>query len=175
MTEIGATRVAEIANTAIAPLFLTDTLDLVLQQFARINEDELPVVASPEDRRLLGAVRVKDVIAAYTRELYRWDLTGGTHSILTAVTRQRHLYLTDETCVAEIDLPDGFLDQRLDTLDLRKRYHVNILLIHKPAPSDNLLPQQPHFVMPLPNYEFVAGDKLLLIGTQDAIEHLQRM
>ncbi|MCP4400646.1 MAG: chloride channel protein [bacterium] len=173
--EIGATRVADIANTAISPLFLSDTLDLALQQFARINEDELPVVASPKDLRLLGALRVKDVIAAYTRALYRWDLTGGTHSLLTAVTRQRHLHLSDEICVVEIALPGGFLGKRLDTLNLRKRYHVNILLIHKPSPVDNISPQQPHFVLPPPEYKFIAGDKLLLLGTQDDIERLQRL
>ncbi|MCP4402823.1 MAG: hypothetical protein GY801_36665 [bacterium] len=71
--------------------------------------------------------------------------------------------------------PDGFPGNHLDALNLRKRDRINILLIHKTSPTCSISPKQPHFFIPLAEYKFVAGDKLLLLGKQDDIERLQRM
>lgn len=167
--------VRDFANTDVPPLFPSDTLDLAIQQFGKINEDELPVVLSPDNRRLIGSVRLRDVIAAYNREVHQWDLTGGIHTVLTAVTRERHLHLADDACIAELDLPDGFLGRSLETLDVRKQYHIHILLVHKAPSAATHSSHRPQLLIPTPEYVFAAGDKILVLGAQEDVEHLQKM
>lgn len=161
------------ANTDITPLYLDDNLDLAIKQFGRINEDELPVVLSKANRTLIGSVRLRDVIQTYNQEVHRWDLTGGTHSILTAVTRDRHLRLTEDVWIAELELPTGFLGKTLKELDVRDNYNIHILLVNRTISEDKSFPDRPDITLPSADYVFSPGDKILVIGNKEDIQSLQ--
>ncbi len=170
----GQENAMNFANPDITPLYLDDNLDLTIQQFGKINEDELPVVLSPTNKTLIGSVRLRDVIEAYNQEIHRWDLTGGTHTILTAVTKERHLDLTENATIAELELPDGFLGKSIKELDVRSRYNIHILLIHRALSQDKTFPRRQHLTIPTPDYVFSPGDKILIMGNKEDIKTLEK-
>lgn len=68
-----------------------------MHHFGRYNVDELPVFESRRSRRLVGSVHRQQVIEAYNRELFRRDLAGSFHGVVTAVDKTR-----------EVELGNGF-------------------------------------------------------------------
>jgi CIC family chloride channel protein len=60
---------ADIANTEIEPVTLTDSLRTVLQRLGVHGSHSLPVVESGPGRRVLGVISRQGIYAAYDREL----------------------------------------------------------------------------------------------------------
>ncbi|RMH89452.1 MAG: CBS domain-containing protein [Calditrichaeota bacterium] len=162
---------ADLAHPPPARLYLEDNLDLVMHQFGRHNVDELPVLESPQRPRLVGAVCRKDVIDAYNREVFKRDLAGGMHSVVTAVSKERTVELAEGYVLAEIDPPDGFIGKSLRQLNIRARYGVEVILIRKPVAQDGGIPNRPG-ALPKPEYVIQPGDKLLILGSQKDVETL---
>jgi CIC family chloride channel protein len=163
---------ADIAQPATTYLHAEDNLDLVMHQFGRNNQDELPVVENDYTFRLIGSVQRKDVIDAYNREIFKFDLAGGVHSVVTAVSKEREVELTEGYKLAEVDPPDGFIGKSIRELDIRSRYGVEIILIRKPVQDTHSIPGRPGAI-PTPDYVVNPGDKFLVLGDMDSIEHLR--
>lgn len=163
---------ADIAQPPRAFLHLDDNLDLVMHQFGRNNIDELPVVEGHHSSRLIGSVQRKDVIDAYNREIFKYDLAGGVHSVVTAVSKEREVELTEGYQLAEIDPPDGFIGKTLRDLNIRSRYGVEIILIRKPVQDPKGIPGRPGAI-PTPDYRVNPGDKFLVLGDITSIDRLR--
>jgi len=72
--------------------------------------------------------------------------------------------LSDDYQLLEICVPKGWIGNSLIGLNVRRRYGVNILAIHR----------QEHFlVSPAPDLPFAAGDTLLVMGKKEDIERLE--
>ncbi|RMH77065.1 MAG: CBS domain-containing protein, partial [Calditrichaeota bacterium] len=154
---------ADIAHPPPAYLYLEDNLDLAMHHFGRFNVDELPVLASEDNRRLIGSIRRKDVIDAYNREIFKWDLAGGMHSVVTAASKERQIELAEGYSLVEIDPPDGFIGKSIKQLNIRARYGVEVILIRKPLDDQKGIPNRPGAI-PSPDYVIQPGDRLLVMG-----------
>lgn len=163
---------ADIAHPPPAVLSLEDNLDLVMHHFGRFNVDELPVLDTEKRNRLLGSVLRKDVIDAYNKEIFKRDLAGGVHSVVTAVSKDRTIELAEGYCMTELDPPDGFIGKSLRQLNIRSRYGIEVILIRKPHPESGDLPNRPG-AMPMPDYVIQPGDKLLIMGNSKDVRTLQ--
>jgi CIC family chloride channel protein len=163
---------ADIAQAPGAYLHENDNLDLVMHQFGRNNMDELPVIEDDSTLKLIGSVRRKDVIDAYNREIFKYDLAGGVHSVVTAVTKEREVELTEGYRLAEIDPPDGFIGKSIRDLNIRARYGVEIILIRKPVEDPHSIPGRPGAI-PTPDYVINPGDKFLILGDTSGINRLR--
>jgi CIC family chloride channel protein len=163
---------ADIAQPSRAYLHPDDNLDLVMHQFGKNNLDELPVVENDTSFRLLGSVQRKDVIDAYNREIFKFDLAGGVHSVVTAVSKEREVELTEGYHLAEVDPPDGFIGKSIRDLNIRAQYGVEIILIRKPVQDLHSIPGRPGAI-PTPGYIVNPGDKFLVLGDVDSIERLR--
>ncbi len=163
---------ADLAHPPPAYLYLDDSLDLVMHNFGRFNVDELPVLESHSCRRLAGSVQRQHVIDAYNREIFKWDLAGGMHSVVTAVSEDRMIELDEGYSMMEIDPPDGFVGKTLKTLNVRSRYGIEVILIRTAVRSDSSLPSRPG-MMPNPDYVIQSGDRLLVMGSKKSLEYLK--
>jgi CIC family chloride channel protein len=163
---------ADMAHPPLATLYLEDNLDLVMHHFGRYNVDELPVLKSKNDRRLAGSVQRKQVIDAYNRAIFKYDLAGGMHSVVTAVSKERTVELAEGYSLVELDPPDGFLGKSLRQLNIRARYGIEVILIRKPFADDKGIPNRPGAI-PTPEYIIQPGDKLLVMGEAKNIKYLQ--
>lgn len=162
---------ADLAHPPPVYLNLEDNLDLVMHNFGRFNVDELPVLENHRTKKLVGSVRRMDVIEAYNREIFKCDLAGGMHSVVTAVSKDRTIELAEGYSLKEIDPPDGFIGKSLRELNIRARYGIEVILIRKPTQDSKGLANRPG-ALPLPEYQIKSGDKLLVMGLKKDIELL---
>ena len=163
---------SDLAQPPATTLYINDNLDLVMHQFGKYDVDELPVLESKSKPLLIGSVRRKDVIDAYNREIFKTDLAGGVHSIVTAVEKERKVELADGYCLAEIEPPDGFIGYTLKKLNIRAQFGVEVILIRKSSEDETGITNRPG-ALAKPDYAIQAGDKLLVLGDPSSIEKLQ--
>jgi CIC family chloride channel protein len=163
---------SDLVEQNYSVVYPEDNLDLIMHQFGRSHVDELPVVKSARQPVLLGSVRRLDIIDKYNKEIFKRDLAGGIHSVVTAVQKEREVELADNYSFAEIDLPDGFVGRRIKDLDIRKRYGVEIILIKKPFEDGKGLSSRPG-VIPSADHMFSAGEKILVLGNTSQIKKLK--
>ncbi len=81
--------------------------------------------------------------------------------------------LADGYSIVEVDVPETWVGQTLRVLELRTKHDVNLVAIKRPKTEGDRV----HLgivSVPRPDDALQAGDILMLIGTQDAIERLPR-
>ncbi len=164
---------SDIAHPPPTNLYPDDNLDLVMHSFGRYNVDELPVIESRDSKKLIGSVQRKDIIDAYNREIFKWDLAGGMHSVVTAVQEEREVELTDGYRLAEVEPPYSFIGRTIREIDIRSRYGLEVILVRKPTGSGAGIPGRPGTI-PTPDYKIQPGDRLLVLGDVDQINRLRR-
>ena len=75
--------------------------------------------------------------------------------------------------IVEISTPAAWTGKALKTLDIRAQHDVNLVAIHReprPATEDNPAPRPEIICVPGPNHVLRTSDKLMLIGSHEAIE-----
>ena len=162
----------DIAHPPGAVLYPDDNLDLAMHHFGRLNIDELPVLESRLSNRLIGSVLQKDVIDAYNREIFKHDLAGGMHSVVTAVSKDRTIELAEGYVMAEIEPPRSFIGKTIKQLNIRNRYKIEIILIRKASMITGTFTTRPG-ALPLPDYRIEEGDRLLIMGQKRDVAQFQ--
>jgi CIC family chloride channel protein len=163
---------ADAVNADIPYVLPGDHLDLVMHLFGRTHRDELPVCASAEDRRVVGAVTRDAIIDEYNRRIFHLDLPGGFGSLVEAVREGRMIEVVGGILLAEVEIPYRLVGRTLAETDLRRTYGVEVVLIHTPDATGSVLEGRPG-KLPAPGIRLEAGDRLLVMGTRDAIASLQ--
>ncbi|MCB0284121.1 MAG: chloride channel protein [Calditrichae bacterium] len=159
---------ADIAHPPSAYLLPDDNLDLVMHNFGRYNVDELPVVTDNESKTFLGIVQRKDVIDAYNKEIFKADLVGGVHSVVSAVSSEREIELSEGFKLSEIDPPGNFIGKTLKETDLRSKYGVEVILIRKKGQAKGSMSNRPGAI-PSPDYVIEQGDTFLVLANAAAL------
>ena len=163
---------ADLADRTVPVVLPSDTLDVVMHLFGRTHRDELPVVAAPEVREVMGVVTLTSVIDAYNRSLFSADLTGGFGSIMRAVQGGRPVEVLAGTHLAEVEVPSGLVGKTLADANLRRTHGLEVVLIHTTAVDDTCLEGRPG-KLPTPDAILERGDLLLVMGAVEAIEKLK--
>jgi CBS domain-containing protein len=149
-----------------------DNLELVMHLFGRTHRDQLPVCSDSEGRRVVGVVTLDSVIDAYNRRVFHLDLTGGFGSLVEAVHGGRSLEVLAGISLTEVGVPAALVGQTLAEADIRRRFGVEVILIHTPDGGRGELEDRPG-KLPTPQARLEAGDLLLVMGTPEAIRSLQ--
>jgi CIC family chloride channel protein len=164
---------ADAVDEAIPYVLLpADNLDLVMHLFGRSHRDELPVCTDATSRKIIGTVSRQAVIDAYNRRVFHHDLAGGFGSLVEAVRSQRSIDVLAGITLTEIEVPHALVGHSLAELDLRRRFGVEVVLIHTPTDDGTELENRPG-KLPTPQVRIEAGDRLLVMGAPDAIQSLQ--
>jgi len=161
---------ADVMEADLPSILPTDRLDLVMQLFGQTHRDELPVVTSREAREVLGVVTREDVIRAYHQRIFRLDKSGGFQSITEAVRQKCRIEVLGGVYLMELDVPHSLVGQTLQEASLRQRLGIEVVLIHS-ARAANDENQGKQF--PSPDARLEAGDRILVMGSEQAIEKLQ--
>jgi Trk K+ transport system NAD-binding subunit len=143
-----------------------------MHQFGLYNVDELPVIETKNGNHLIGSVQRKDVIDAYNRQIVKYDLAGGVHSIVTAVNKDREVELTDGYSLAEIFPPDGFIGKSIKDINIRFRFGVEVILIRRTDKNTNQGSGRAG-IIPTADYVIQHNDKLLVLGDRLHLESLK--
>ena len=76
-----------------------------------------------------------------------------------------------------MNLPGAWVDKSLVEVELRSRYHLNLLTVRRgkptvPAETDDVIlqPEQPVIDTPEPSMQFQEGDVLVLFGKDEDLK-----
>ncbi len=162
---------ADAAQTNAPFVLPNDHLDLVMHHFGRFHYDQIPVCKDSRSRFVIGAVTHDDIINAYNRRAFQLDLTSGFGSLVEAVQDGRAVEVADGIVLQEIDAPFSLVGRTLQEADLRRRYDVEVILIHTSVVEEDGLEGRPGR-LPSTKARIGAGDRLLVMGSEEAISNL---
>jgi trk system potassium uptake protein TrkA len=82
--------------------------------------------------------------------------------------------LSDDYSIVEVRAPERFFGNTLKELQIRQRYHCNVIAIKRPPASqgDTQGTQQYRLLVPLPQTTIETGDTLIVLGLAADIERL---
>jgi CIC family chloride channel protein len=163
---------ADLAKTPQIVLKKEDNLDLVMHLFGRSDMDEFPVIESDKSKKLAGSIRRNAVINIYNREIFKKDLTGGAHSIVSSVDKGRAIALTDSVNMMEVEPPSKCIGKSLEQLKIRSKYNIEVILIRNSSDSGEGIKGRPG-ALATPHYVIKPGDRLLIIGESKDINRFR--
>jgi CIC family chloride channel protein len=145
-----------------------DDLDLVMQMFSRGVDEELPVVASDDPRRLVGSVHKRDLIHAYNQEVMRRDLAGQVSSNVLVASRGQQVELGGGYVLQEIQPPPRFFGKTIRELAIGQTWGVQVVLLRGRGTEAG----RPAIRVPTADDTIHEGDRLVVAGTKAAVESL---
>lgn len=158
------------SNTvAVTP---SDNLDYVMKIFGEQGVDELPVVESRENLKVIGMVTQQEVIETYNRLIYKLDLADGMASAVSLAQQTKRINLSEDYALQEVEVPSQFIGHSIQELDIRKKYGVQVLLVKH---HDDARGTETQNLMPSPKYVFQPNDRMLISGSIEHVEWFMRM
>jgi len=145
-----------------------ESLDVVMRMLSARGPDELAVVSG--DGRLLGGVTRRHLLDAYNQELLKRDMASSMEAAASGASK-REVSLGGNSRMVEVDAPGPLTGRPLRELDIRSRFGVQILLVKRPARTGS----EDHIEMvPGPDTVIQRGDRVLMVGTDEALEAVSR-
>lgn len=160
---------SDIASKNITTVIETDDLDYVMKLFENKDSDEFPVV-NKEDKKIVGIVRKEDVIAAYNRESFKYDVVEGFAKELKTVSSDKLSPVMKGYSIVERKPPHLFIGKKISDTKLRNNYGLEILMIKRGVKNYDEEPEEGNLILPTPDYVINQDDLLILFGPNDKIE-----
>jgi len=169
---LGQLIIASDIAQKIQPVLPDDNLDYVMHQFGRHRVDELPVIDNMINKTVIGAICQKDIIDMYNREIFKHDLAGGMHSLLSSISTDRSVEISDGYHLFEIELPQGLAGKSIRDINIRKRFNIEIIMIKKLSVEEGTIPNRPG-IFPYPEYVLEIGDNLLILCRKEDLKRFR--
>jgi CIC family chloride channel protein len=145
-----------------------DDLDVVAQLFNRGRGEELPVVAVGQPGKLVGSVRKRDLMQAYSQEVMRRDLAGQVQSNVLVASRGAQVELGGGYVLQEIQPPPRFFGKTIREADIARNWGVQVVLIRKRDPEEGT----PSIRVASGTDVIQEGDRIVVAGTKLKVEAL---
>jgi|AntRauMFilla1563_2_1112583.scaffolds.fasta_scaffold00155_11 CIC family chloride channel protein len=163
----------DISHPGAICVYPTDDLNAVLKLFDRERCDGVAVVDPLEPRKVIGCITRQDVIGAYNRESMKYNMAEGFAQEFKELDRHKQVQITEGFLVSEVALPNKFVGKSLLQLQLRNKYNVEVLMIKHAESPFNAADLTPRMSVPDPNYQFNAGDHLILFGKEEDLNKIK--
>lgn len=150
--------VSDIMNPNLTVVQPDDDLDYVMKLFGSTNLEELPVV-DPESQRMVGTVFRNRVIQLYNQEIFKRETAGDFAAQLRFANQARLVEIDEDFAILEINTPEEFYHKDLQTINLRKRFDLQVILIKRRSSS-----REKAFLVPNANTIILPQDVLVLVG-----------
>ncbi|MEN8222361.1 MAG: chloride channel protein [Acidobacteriota bacterium] len=147
-----------------------DHLDYVMKEFAKENIGEIPVVSNDDPTNIIGTIWRIDVISAYNKEILKRDLAGEVSHLITGSASKRPVEVVEGLYLLELESPLKFKGKKINDLNIRNKYQVDIVLVKKPAASG-----KPFTKVPGGDYIFEENDIILILGEKEKVDFLSKL
>jgi len=158
----------DIASKDIITVSESDDLDYVMKLFENKDSDEFPVVSN---KNIIGIIRRQDVIAAYNRESFKYNVVEGFARELKSISVNKFTKVIEGYSIVEKSPPKEFIGRKITDIKLRNKYGLEILMIKRndsPYKEDDA--ESSNYILPNPQYVIGADDILILFGADDKIK-----
>ncbi|MEN8154140.1 MAG: chloride channel protein [Acidobacteriota bacterium] len=147
-----------------------DHLDFVMKEFAKENIGEIPVVSSKNPKKILGTIWRIDVISAYNKEILKRDLAGEVSHLISASSGKSPIEIVEGLYLLETEVPLKFTGKKIEELNIRNKYHVDIVLVKQKGRTGKALNK-----FPGANYKFLKDDMVLILGEKKRVEFMSKL
>jgi CIC family chloride channel protein len=160
----------DLVNPDIPRLKLLDDLDSVMKIFGSYDVEELPVIDSRLETKIIGVVNRKDVIDIYNRELVKRNLSNELSGSVHLLERIETIDFIDDYVMSEILVPPTFTNKSIKDIDLRAVYGVQVLMLKRQSEDGEV-----NQIIPSPDEVLQINDSLVVLGKNKDIEKLKHL
>lgn len=162
----------DIAHSIRFYIYPEETLNRAMEVFAQEGIDELPILKSAEDHKIIGTLWRQDVIEAYNREIFRRDMaTGMASKLVSTQGSPEPVEIVTGFSILEREVPKFLNGKSIRSTHLRDKYGVEIILVEKIDAKSNSKKE----VMPHASYVLENGDMILVFGETTDIRKFARL
>jgi CIC family chloride channel protein len=149
-----AARAEDLARTDFEVTTPGEPLERVLERFAKLAAERLPVVDSAESRRLVGTVSKRDILAVYSRDL----IQRGSR------VKARDLDAPVGHLMDDVGVPPDLVGSSFEHARFAERWGATLLMIRRGR----------SWLVPDAATRFADGDRLIVFGPPERVEILRR-
>ncbi len=160
----------DLVDTEVPIIAADATLAEAMQIFGRYDVDLIPVIKDMQSRKLIGQLRLRDVIEAYNNEIHRADVTTELAHSVKLLEQTKTIDFIDGYALAEIKCPQKFVGKSLRVLPFRQEYKTQVILIKRKDAGKN-----EEAIVPTSVDELQAEDQLVLVGPEKKIDELKNL
>lgn len=175
-TDEDALRNADLQDVDVAVVGIGDSIDGSILTTILLKNMGVPriiarAVSSVHEQvlRQIGATEVINIAVAEGERLAKRIISPDMVDLMPISKNQS---------IAEIRTPTKFVDKTLQDIDLRKKYHINLISVKRIETAidevGNPL-QEENVFCPKPDEELKANDILVLLGSEDDIQKLKEL
>ena len=158
---------ADIARPKVKTVHESDNLDYVMKEFSRTGLDELPVLCDDQSQNIVGTVWQRDVITAYNHQIFLRDMAGETGQSIKKLVHEKTVHVVDQYHLNEEEAPIQFIGKTIESIGLRKKYKLELLLIKRIKKSKGQ--EMIDYIHPSAKTVLKEHDSLLIFGTKSDI------
>lgn len=167
--ELSALVIAEDLISEIPFVTPSESLTSVNEKLWFRDLGHLPVVESAETRRFLGIITRRDLLGAIDREvLQRNRLVARVRTVSEGGDEMDYFELPEKHRMIEVEIPAGMEGRTVGESRIRSRFGVSVLAVKRMTREGF----ERRFV-PAAEDRFEPGDRLIVLGTDDAIARLR--
>ncbi len=163
---------ADIVNPNIPVVKEDETLDRVMKLFGKTGLEELPVISSNGGTNIIGTITQRDIIDAYNHQIFLRDMAGESGRSIRDLTRQKRVHVVDDFYFDEVEAPMSLVHKTFRQAAIRNRFNIEVLMIRRREYKNGR--QDTFYIQPSADTEIKPNDVLLVFGTQEAIQRLER-
>jgi len=161
---------ADIAKKDVAVTTPEDNCQNVLDKLSKNNIQGIPVVDKKNRKKVLGMIWRKDILDAYNKEIESRDIASSFASRITMNNIDSDVHFMEGYAMTEIPVPSIFVGKSIKELDIRAKYHVDIMLIRSNTEQGSKIK-----AMPTPEYKFSYNDSIVISGEIGRINPLKNI
>lgn len=147
-----------------------DDLRDAMVLFGSSGLSELPVIDDPESRRLVGALRHRDVVAVYNQDILQQDTADVLAQHMQEIPSGHLVALLEGFSLLDWKPPPGYWNKTLREAALPATFNVNVVLIKEREKEGDQLRLAPR--IPRRDDVIAPGCELILCGRDEDLKRL---
>ena len=153
----------DIADTGFVSIDAKSNLEIAMRLFAKYPIEEIPVLQHENPDKILGTLHYQDVLNLYNQKIGKLSLKDELAINVKSINEDNIMEAIPGFSIAEVDIPEKFINKNLAHLNLRNRYKIDVLMIERSEHFD-IQDSGSSKIMPDKNFVLSRGDKLIVYG-----------
>ena len=146
-----------------------ENLDQAMHLFSKYRVEEIPIISSNSNARIVGTIHYQDVLKAYNNAKVKYNLTDGLAEDLKTLNPNESQDVLPGFSILELEIPKSFINKTIQDLRVRNRFDIELVMIEKDMGKfDN--PDEVKRIFPHVNYKFVNGDRIVVFGKNEKVQ-----
>ncbi len=160
----------DIMSTNFDTVSLEDNCQTALDKMSKFNFDNLPVVASPDSKKIIGVIWRNDIQDAYNEEVERREISSTLASSISMKEPETNVTFLEGYSISEIKAPKSFVNKSIRELNIRAKFGVDVLSIKTKEKRGERIK-----AIPSPDYVIKETDRLVIAGEVKNINLLKNL